>query len=161
MAVTDEFKAQVAEALEDLGYNVEQQEDVISDVSEIDDDTVLPGIKVQGGTMTGYIRMKLGVLVDYLDAALATLQAQWTKWFTDRQTEWDGLAADKTRGSLISAVVRSRFSADEVEAILNNILANPDDEVRKADFAALQQWRVEAKRMVDEVMADQQATEDV
>jgi len=58
---------------------------------------------------------------------------------------------DKTRGSLISAVVRSRFSADEVEAILNNFLANPDDEVRKQEFDALQQWRVEAKRMVDQV----------
>lgn len=52
MAVTEEFVEQVSEALDQLGYSVEQEEDVISDVSQIDDDVTLPGIRVQGGTRT-------------------------------------------------------------------------------------------------------------
>lgn len=82
-----------------------------------------------------------------IEGAAPTVRTEWLYDVTWLEP------ADKTRGSLISAVVRSRFSADEVEATLNNYLANPDDEVRKAEFAALQQWREKAKRMVDQAIS--------
>lgn len=81
--VTDEFIEQVSEALDQLGYSVEQEEDVISDVSQIDDDVTLPGIRVQGGTMTGYVSMKLAVLKQYLDNTVQTIQQTWDAWFSD------------------------------------------------------------------------------
>lgn len=81
--VTDEFIEQVSEALDQLGYSVEQEEDVISDVSQIDDDVTLPGIRVQGGTMTGYVSMKLAVLKQYLDNTVQTVQQTWDAWFSD------------------------------------------------------------------------------
>lgn len=83
MAVTDEFIEQVSEALDQLGYSVEQEEDVISDVSQINDDVTLPGIRVQGGTMTGYVSMKLAVLKQYLDNTVQTVQQTWDAWFSD------------------------------------------------------------------------------
>lgn len=83
MAVTDEFIEQVSEALDQLGYSVEQEEDVISDVSQIDDDVTLPGIRVQSGTMTGYVSMKLAVLKQYLDNTVQTIQQTWDAWFSD------------------------------------------------------------------------------
>lgn len=83
MAVTEEFVEQVSEALDQLGYSVEQEEDVISDVSQIDDDVTLPGIRVQGGKMTGYVSMKLAVLKQYLDNTVQTIQQTWNAWFSD------------------------------------------------------------------------------
>lgn len=67
MAVTPEFVQEVSEALDELGYSVEEEHDVITDVDELDDDVTLPAIRVQSGTMTGYVSMKLAVLVDYID----------------------------------------------------------------------------------------------
>ena len=81
--VTDEFIEQVSEALDQLGYSVEQEEDVISDVSQIDDDVTLPGIRVQSGTMTGYVSMKLAVLKQYLNNTVQTIQQTWDAWFSD------------------------------------------------------------------------------
>jgi hypothetical protein len=81
--VTDEFIEQVSEALDQLGYSVEQEEDVISDVSQIDDDVTLPGIRVQNGTMTGYVSMKLAVLKQYLNNTVQTIQQTWDAWFSD------------------------------------------------------------------------------
>jgi hypothetical protein len=81
--VTDEFIEQVSEALDQLGYSVEQEEDVISDVSQINDDVTLPGIRVQSGTMTGYVSMKLAVLKQYLDNTVQTIQQTWDAWFSD------------------------------------------------------------------------------
>lgn len=110
MAVTEEFIEQVSEALDQLGYSVEQEEDVISDVSQIDDDVTLPGIRVQGGTMTGYVSMKLAVLKQYLNNAVQTIQQTWDAWFSDvlptgvrsiwttwfgaRQTEWETMSTE-------------------------------------------------------------------
>ena len=81
--VTDEFIEQVSEALDQLGYSVEQEEDVISDVSQINDDVTLPGIRVQNGTMTGYVSMKLAVLKQYLNNTVQTIQQTWDAWFSD------------------------------------------------------------------------------
>ena len=106
--ITDE---NLAEYLAQLGYSIEDaQEDTIEQVSELDDDVTLPGIKYQGGVMSGYIHMKIAVLKDYLDAAISTIQTAWNTWFgtssasgvqktwgdwfTGRQSEWDGLKTD-------------------------------------------------------------------
>ena len=110
MAVTPEFIEQVSEALEQLGYSVEQEEDVIDDVSQINDDVTLPGIRVQGGSMTGYVSMKLLVLKQYLDNTVTAIQnawntwfgtssdtgvqKTWSDWFTARSTEWGTLKVD-------------------------------------------------------------------
>jgi len=110
MAVTEEFVEQVSEALDQLGYSVEQEEDVISDVSQIDDDVTLPGIRVQGGAPTGYVSMKLAVLKAYLDNTVSTIQQAWNEWFSDtlptgvrsiwntwfgeRQTEWETMSTN-------------------------------------------------------------------
>ena len=110
MAVTEEFVEQVSEALDQLGYAVEQEEDVISDVSQIDDDVTLPGIRVQGGAPTGYVSMKLAVLKQYLDNTVHTIQQTWAAWFSDtlptgvrsiwntwfgeRQTEWETMSTN-------------------------------------------------------------------
>lgn len=53
--------------------------------------------------------------------------------------------------AIVTAIIRSRYTADEVEAIvLNHGDGNPDHE---AEYTALQQWRTEAKRVAKEVLA--------
>jgi uncharacterized protein YjbJ (UPF0337 family) len=77
MAVTEDFKQQVAEALDELGYSVENENDVIDNVDDIDDDVTLPGIRQQNGVSVGYVSMKLAVIKTYLNRALATFQTSW------------------------------------------------------------------------------------
>ena len=95
--ITDENFAQY---LSQYTYTVEEHGgDVITDVSEIGDDTVLPGIEVQNGVMTGYIRMSLGVLKAYATNFVSATQSIWNSWFgtnssTGVQGEWADLKAD-------------------------------------------------------------------
>lgn len=51
---------------------------------------------------------------------------------------------------LVSSLVRERYSEDDVEAIINNYLADPEG--HKADFDELQAWRVKAKQVAREVI---------
>lgn len=53
-------------------------------------------------------------------------------------------------GTLVAAIIRTRFSADAVEAITQNYLA--DAEAGRAEFDELQVWRSEAKRMAREIL---------
>ena len=55
MAVTPEFINDVSEALDELGYSVENEQDVIDDVSQLNDDVTLPGIRVVICTMMVYV----------------------------------------------------------------------------------------------------------
>jgi hypothetical protein len=99
MAVTPEFVNSVAEALDELGYSVETEQDVIDDVSELNDDVTLPGIRQTGGAMTGYVSMKLAVLYAYLQGRFQAIQTVWNTWFgidtaTGVQGEWQILKVD-------------------------------------------------------------------
>ena len=99
MAVTPEFVNSVAEALDELGYSVETEQDVIDDVSELNDDVTLPGIRQTGGAMTGYVSMKLAVLYAYLQGRFQAIQTAWNTWFgtdtaTGVQGEWQILKVD-------------------------------------------------------------------
>ena len=63
-----------------------------------------------------------------------------------------------TYEAIIRAIVRSRYSADEVEAILLNAQLSADEAGEKAEeyrseLAGLQAWRAEAKRIADQAMA--------
>jgi len=51
---------------------------------------------------------------------------------------------------IVSAIVRDRYSADDVEAIINNYLADPEG--HSEEFVALQQWRDVAKRTARELI---------
>lgn len=53
-------------------------------------------------------------------------------------------------GGLVSAIVRDRYSADAVEAILAN---GSDTEAHAAELAAFQSWRARAKEVANAVLA--------
>ena len=99
MAVTPEFIADVAEALDELGYSIENEQDVIDDVSQLDDDVTLPGIRVSGGVMSSYVSMKLAILVSYLQGRFDSVKSVWDTWFgtsssTGVQGEWEILKVE-------------------------------------------------------------------
>lgn len=54
-------------------------------------------------------------------------------------------------GTVVSAVIRSRYSQDDVEAIQLNYLADPS---RHDEFDELQAWRAHAKEVAREVADD-------
>lgn len=125
MAVTPEFINQVAEALDELGYSVETEQDVIDDVSELNDDVTLPGIRQTGGVMTGYVSMKLAVLYSYLQGRFAAIQSVWNSWFgtdatTGVQGEWGTLKTD----------------AQAATTAANNAATNANSKATQAETAA-------------------------
>lgn len=68
------------------------------------------------------------------------------------------VSAPLTYEAVIAAIVRSRYSADEVEAILLNAQLQPEAAGEKAaeyrrELDELQAWRAEAKRIAECVMA--------
>ena len=50
-------------------------------------------------------------------------------------------------GLFVSALIRSRYSQDQVEAITQNYLANSKDADAKQAFNDLQAWRAESKQI--------------
>ena len=54
-------------------------------------------------------------------------------------------------GPMVSAIIRSEYSEDAVEAIVNNYLADPDGHTE--EFQQLQVWRTEAKQRAREVIS--------
>ena len=145
MAVTPEFVSDVSEALDELGYAVESEQDVIDDVSEINDDLTLPGIRVQSGTMTGYVSMKLAVLVTYLQGRFEAIQSAWNTWFgTDAtsgvQKQWADLSGDavaKTTAANDAANLANQKAAlaDEKATLANTKAGYANDQ---GDYAKAQ-----------------------
>lgn len=82
MAVTDEFKQDVLEVLDEVGYAVENETDIVDDLTEIDEQVLLPGVRRDvSGQLLGYMVMKLSAVKSYLDGCFDTISAQWTAWF--------------------------------------------------------------------------------
>ena len=52
-------------------------------------------------------------------------------------------------GEIVTAIIRARYTADQVEAIVLNGSDTPDHE---AEYTALQEWRAEAKRVAKQVL---------
>lgn len=50
-------------------------------------------------------------------------------------------------GPMVATIVRARYDANEVEAILNNYLADPENSEHLLEFQQLQQWRTQAKQV--------------
>lgn len=79
------------------------------------------------------------------DGAEGQKQYQYDTCLADGVKDGNGSLLPE-RGQFISAIIRSRYSQDQVEAITQNYLADPEG--RKEEFDALQAWRAEAKRIV-------------
>lgn len=67
------------------------------------------------------------------------------------ETEYNhrGPLSSDDYGPMVSAVIRSRYSQDQVEAITQNYLADPSS--HEQEFLSLQDWRNEAKRIVKDI----------
>jgi len=57
------------------------------------------------------------------------------------------------KGAAVRAMIRQRYSADDVEAIVSNVLNDPSNEERRAEYRAWQDWRKLAKRSAAECIA--------
>ena len=56
------------------------------------------------------------------------------------------------RDLIISAIIRSRYNTDDMEAIHNNVLADLTDRDAMSEHTAMQQWRAKAKQWSREIM---------
>ena len=63
-------------------------------------------------------------------------------------------------GSMVSCIIRGKYSEDAVEAILNNYLSDPTNKRYEAEFQQLQEWRAKAKQaartIIDDAIEQQQ-----
>lgn len=73
------------------------------------------------------------------------------------------MRAEPTYDTLVSALIRKRYDADKMEAIMNNYLADKDDEVAKAEFEEMQNYRKEVKsfcKIVFEELKEEEIVEE-
>lgn len=57
------------------------------------------------------------------------------------------------RNEIVSAIIRMKYSADSMEAIINNRLLDSLDEDAEQEFLEMQAWRARAKELADEAVA--------
>lgn len=70
-------------------------------------------------------------------------------------TVWDEVELPPSvwnKGAIVSALIRMRYTADDVEAIVNNVLSDPFNDDRMSEYEALQRWRTECKEYASELM---------
>jgi len=61
------------------------------------------------------------------------------------------------RSEIISAIIRMKYSASAMEAVINNHLLDSTDETATAEFSAMQAWRAKAKEHADKILEIAQA----
>jgi len=68
--------------------------------------------------------------------------------------KYDSARVDKTadRGQIIDAIVRSRYTQSQMEALNNNYLDPEHSEEDVEKWNAMQNWRKQAKTIADEVL---------
>lgn len=57
-----------------------------------------------------------------------------------------------SRNRLIAAVIRSKYSVDDMEAVVNNFISEPESEKTTKDFKDMNDWRKLAKRVATAAM---------
>lgn len=73
------------------------------------------------------------------------------------------LRTDPTYDVLVSALIRKKYDADKMEAIINNYLADKDDESASTEFAEMQTYRQEVKdfcKAVFEALKEEEVIEE-
>ena len=73
------------------------------------------------------------------------------------------MRAEPTYDTLVSALIRKRYDADKMEAIVNNYLADKDDESAVIEFDEMQAYRQEVKdfcKTVFEALKEEEVIEE-
>lgn len=73
------------------------------------------------------------------------------------------MRAEPTYATLVSALIRKKYDADKMEAIINNYLADKDDESASTEFAEMQTYRQEVKdfcKAVFEALKEEEVIEE-
>lgn len=55
-------------------------------------------------------------------------------------------------GPIVNAIVCERYPADKMQAVINNFLANQEDEEAGTEMREMQAWRVFAKKVAKEAL---------
>lgn len=61
--------------------------------------------------------------------------------------------------AIVSALIRARYSDDEMMAIINNRMQSPDDEQILAEWQEMQRWRNQSKETARAAMEQYEAGE--
>lgn len=49
--------------------------------------------------------------------------------------------------NMVSAIIEDRYSKDNMDAVVNNYLCEPEDETYAEEFKKMQEWRAHAKEV--------------
>ena len=67
--------------------------------------------------------------------------------------QWEVVRVDEMKyDKLVSAIIKSHFNDDKIQAIINNYLLDSSEEHVK-EFNELQEWRKRAKQIAKEILA--------
>ncbi len=99
---------------------------------------------LSAGTMTTVIRFNIEE---------SESESSETVWTCDEleYSHREPLTYDKDYGHIVTAIIRTRYSADEMEALLNNYVSSKTTE-HKREWTEMQAWRAAAKERAQEVI---------
>ena len=66
-------------------------------------------------------------------------------------TDTDIFVISTYRGEIVNNIIRERYSASQVEAIVNNYLSDTTNEEYLKEFNDMQEWRKQAKSIAKKV----------
>lgn len=82
--------------------------------------------------------------------------------FDEQKVEFDGktrytyetarVAFPPKYGEVVSDIINDHYTADEMQAIINNHLMESESEEHHAEFVAMQEWRAKAKEIARRVI---------
>ena len=52
----------------------------------------------------------------------------------------------------VSAIINDKYNNNDMQAIINNHLLEPEDEEHEAQYQAMQEWRKHAKEIAKQVL---------
>lgn len=145
MAITPEFLEQVAEALDQLGYGVETEENLVG--VEDADDVTLPGYRRENGTPKDYVSLKLSTIKAYIDDDLQAqhdafdlwfgltdqqgIRKAWSDYYAACQDEWATLKTDAENATELAN--NAAESADEAATNANQKAGVAEDKAAQAE----------------------------
>lgn len=86
-----------------------------------------------------------------------TFDIRAVKGSDNEQYEWCEITlppGTPTYDRLVAAIIRGRYSDDNMQAIINNHLLEDGDSEHEKEWNDMQSWRAEAKRMAKEILEE-------
>lgn len=111
-------------------------------------------IKMSGSEKPQQIRYKIKLGLRKYTIAFDIQESEETEGNAYTWSEATFDLGKPTYSQLTAAIIQSRYSNDDMQAIINNHLLEDGNSEHEAEWNAMQEWRTEAKTMAKSILEE-------